>query len=110
MIETIVLIDTMEKIKKFNVACQHHIGDVTVCSGRNIADGKELYKYRIDGKSILGLYSLDLSTPVKVEIEGDIDEELKSVINLRRNAYDKKLVLCSWRKWKWQRYNCKLYV
>ena len=42
---------------------------------------KELYKYRIDGKSILGLYSLDLSTPVKVEIEGDIDEELKSVIN-----------------------------
>lgn len=60
---------------------QHHIGDVTVCSGRNIADGKELYKYRIDGKSILGLYSLDLSTPVKVEIEGDIDEELKSVIN-----------------------------
>lgn len=81
MIETIVLIDTMEKIKKFNVACQHHIGDVTVCSGRNIADGQELYKYRIDGKSILGLYSLDLSTPVKVEIEGDIDEELKSVIN-----------------------------
>lgn len=81
MIETIVLIDTMEKIKKFNVACQHHMGDVTVCSGRNIADGKELYKYRIDGKSILGLYSLDLSTPVKVEIEGDIDEELKSVIN-----------------------------
>ena len=77
MIETIVLIDTMEKIKKFNLACQHHIGDVTVCSGRNIADGKELYKYRIDGKSILGLYSLDLSTPVKVEIEGDIDEELK---------------------------------
>ena len=77
MIETIVLIDTMEKIKKFNVACQHHIGDVTVCSGRNIADGKELYKYRIDGKSILGLYSLDLPTPVK----GDIDEELKSVIN-----------------------------
>ena len=76
MIETIVLIDTMEKIKKFNVACQHHIGDITVCSGRNIADGKELYKYRIDGKSILGL-----STPVKVEIEGDIDEELKSVIN-----------------------------
>lgn len=55
MIETIVLIDTMEKIKKFNVACQHHIGDVTVCSGRNIADGKELYKYRIDGKSITWL-------------------------------------------------------
>lgn len=42
---------------------------------------KNYKKYRIDGKSILGLYSLDLSTPVKVEIEGDIDEELKSVIN-----------------------------
>ena len=42
---------------------------------------KNYISIEIDGKSILGLYSLDLSTPVKVEIEGDIDEELKSVIN-----------------------------
>ena len=41
MIETIVLIDTMEKIKKFNVACQHHIDYITGCSGGNIPDGKK---------------------------------------------------------------------
>ena len=42
-------------------------GNVTVFGGRYIADGK----------SIMGVISLDLSEPVKVEIDGDIPEEVR---------------------------------
>ncbi len=70
MIETQVLLDTMSKVQEFNAACQKHIGEVTVYSG----------KYIVNGKSIMGLYSLDLATPIKVDFEGEIEEEIKPII------------------------------
>ena len=50
--------DTFQKLK-YDV-------DVTAVSNRN---------YRIDGKSLLGLMSVKLGMPMKVEVSGD-DEEL----------------------------------
>ena len=37
-------------------------------------------KYRIDAKSIMSVFSLDLSQPIVVEIEGECPEKLKEEI------------------------------
>ena len=42
-------------------------GDVDLESGR----------YKVDGKSILGIFSLDLRQPIKLTYEGDKEEKLK---------------------------------
>jgi len=39
--------------------------DVDLVSGR----------YVIDGKSIMGIFSLDLSKPIEVQVNGDCEEE-----------------------------------
>ena len=49
MREARVLLDSVQKVKQFSNICQKHVGDVIVYSGR----------YVVDGKSILGLMSLD---------------------------------------------------
>lgn len=59
-----VLLQGVEEVKKFNeIACEYDL-TIDVSSGR----------YCIDGKSILGLFSLDLSKSVKVAFNGDVDE------------------------------------
>ena len=42
-------------------------GDVDLESGR----------YKVDGKSILGIFSLDLREPIKLTYEGDREEQLE---------------------------------
>ena len=42
-------------------------GDVDLESGR----------YKVDGKSILGIFSLDLRQPIKLTYEGEREAELK---------------------------------
>lgn len=37
-------------------------------------------KYIINGKSIMGIFSLDLSKPVRLEVESDCTEEFKKDI------------------------------
>ena len=37
-------------------------------------------KYIINGKSIMGIFSLDLSKPVELKVEGDCPEEFKKSI------------------------------
>ena len=64
MIQKILLIDTMQKVKDFAGITQQFAEEVTVTRG----------KYVVDGKSLLGLYSLNLSLPITV-IYHDIDEE-----------------------------------
>ena len=56
-----VLIDTIDKVKDFVRATSQFDADMDIISGR----------YVIDAKSILGLFSLDLSEPVQLRIEGD---------------------------------------
>ena len=70
MVETVVLLDSLEAVKEFNTAVLANSGDVTLFSGR----------YIIDGKSIMGILSMDLSKPIKVEIDDPVNKDVLNVI------------------------------
>ena len=71
-----VLLNSVSKVKDFNKVASNLDCDINVISGR----------YFIDGKSIMGIFSLNLSTPVKVCIintnytESDINKIFKEFI------------------------------
>lgn len=60
-------LNEVSKAQEFVKICSRYEEDINVCSGRLV----------IDAKSILGIFSLDLSKPVEVEIlsEDTIKEE-----------------------------------
>lgn len=67
-----VLINTIDKVKDFVRDTSQFDADMDLISGR----------YVIDAKSILGLFSLDLSKPLELEIHAgqpELDEILKSL-------------------------------
>lgn len=59
--EIILKLDTIENIKKFVSAANKFHSDIDLCRGR----------YRIDGKSILGIYAMGAANPVTVTINSD---------------------------------------
>lgn len=67
LVETVVNIDTVDKVKEFCNLCLKCVGSVKVYGGR----------YVVSGKSIMGLFTLDLTKPLKVEFYGDIPNEVK---------------------------------
>lgn len=65
MIKTMdILLPSVDAVKSFVNVVGSIPGDVTICSGR----------YVIDAKSIMGIYSLDLSKPMKLGVEEWKDE------------------------------------
>lgn len=65
MVEMKVLIDSVEKVKEFvNITCKANV-DIDIVSGR----------YVIDGKSIMGIFSLNLSEPMELNIHTDNDAD-----------------------------------
>ena len=66
-IKVMVLLDKITDIKDFVNLVSKCADDVTIGSGR----------FAVDAKSIMGLFSLDLSKPLKVEFYGDIPYEVK---------------------------------
>ena len=74
-------IETFEKAKKFNKIAEEVESDILVHSGRFI----------IDGKSLMGLFSLDLSNELKLEIiekkEGEKDYFIKKVNEIGIKTY-----------------------
>lgn len=60
MLESLILLNTVDKVKEFVQLVSHCPFDVDVISGR----------YIVDGKSIMGIFSLDLSQPVTVRLMG----------------------------------------
>lgn len=60
-------VNTMEDIKTFVTYLNQFSGDVDVSSAQ----------YVVDGKSILGVFSLDLEKPLTVKFHGEIPSELK---------------------------------
>ena len=60
-----VSLNAIEKVKNFCNVAMNQDYDVSLVSGR----------YVIDAKSIMGIFSLDLSKPVELCIEGDVDIE-----------------------------------
>lgn len=64
-----ITLSSIDKVKEFVNDMSHIDCDVFLCSGR----------YVIDAKSIMGIFSLDLSKPLRVEIE-DWDEKYRDVM------------------------------
>lgn len=70
-----ILLSSVDAVKSFVNVVGNMPGDVTIISGR----------YVIDAKSIMGIFSLDLSKPMKLEIEEWKDEymdKLKSFVHV----------------------------
>ncbi len=61
MTETKVILNTVEKVKEFVQLITEYPCDCDISSGT----------YMIDAKSIMGIFSLDLSKPVKLVIHED---------------------------------------
>ena len=66
-VKATVLLDKIADIKDFVNLTSKCSDDVTIGSGR----------FAVDAKSIMGLFSLDLSKPLKVEFYGNIPYEVK---------------------------------
>lgn len=66
-----IKLDTIEKIRSFVSLVSLYPNDFDLISGR----------YTIDAKSIMGIFSLDLSQPADLIIHGEIDEDLLKQIN-----------------------------
>jgi hypothetical protein len=66
-VKATVLLDKIADIKDFVNLTSKCSDDVTIGSGR----------FTVDAKSIMGLFSLDLTKPLKVEFYGDIPYEVK---------------------------------
>ena len=61
-----VLLSSINEVKNFvNIVTKYDF-DVDLTSGR----------YVVDAKSIMGIFSLDLSKPIKVEVHSDSCDEL----------------------------------
>lgn len=66
MKEATILLQSIEDVKNFNRIVTLYDGDVDLVSGR----------YVIDAKSIMGIFSLDLSKPINIQVHGNQPEEL----------------------------------
>lgn len=62
-----VLLDKITDVAKFVQLATKCTDDIVVSSGN----------YRVNGKSLLGLYSLDLSKPVMIEFYGNVPYEVQ---------------------------------
>lgn len=59
-----IKLTTISDVQKFNEACHKLPCDISLISGR----------YIVDAKSIMGIYSLNLSNPIELEIDGTEEE------------------------------------
>lgn len=64
MTETEVLLNNIDKVKSFVAAVSKFDTDMDLVSGR----------YTIDAKSIMGIFSMDLSKPIVLKIYEDGDK------------------------------------
>ena len=65
-----IMLDSINKVKIFvNIVAKCDY-DVDLTSGR----------YVVDAKSIMGIFSLDLSKPIKLDIHGDDDGSFEAEI------------------------------
>ena len=61
-----VLLNSIDSVKRFsNITFKHDL-DLSLHSGR----------YTVDAKSIMGIFSLDLSKPIDLEIDGSNQEAI----------------------------------
>ncbi len=65
--ETLIRLSTIADVREFV-----EIVTASACHEIDLASGR----YVVDGKSIMGIFSLDLSKPIKMTVHGDHAEEL----------------------------------
>ena len=66
-----IRINTIEDVKNFVTTVTKCNYDVDIVSGR----------YAIDAKSIMGIFSLDLSTPLELRVHSDDCDELMAELD-----------------------------
>ena len=66
MKEATILLQSIEVVKEFNGIVAVYVGDVDLVSGR----------YVIVALSIMGIFSLDLSKPINIQVHGDNPDSL----------------------------------
>jgi phosphocarrier protein HPr len=66
MYTTSIILSSIEAVKKF----------VTMTNSYDFPINLATDKYKIDAKSIMGIFSLDLSKPLKIEVDSDGADEL----------------------------------
>ena len=66
-----LLLSSINDVKDFVNIVSKYDFDVDLTSGR----------YGVDAKSILGIFSLDLSKPIKVEVHSDNCDDFKNDVN-----------------------------
>jgi phosphotransferase system HPr-like phosphotransfer protein len=73
MYTTSILLSSIESVKKF----------VTLTNSYNFPINLVTDKYKIDAKSIMGIFSLDLSKPLTIEVDdsGDTNGNAKEFIH-----------------------------
>ncbi len=70
MYTTSIILSSIEAVKKF----------VTMTNSYDFPINLATDKYKIDAKSIMGIFSLDLSKPLKIEVDSDgADEFIKQL-------------------------------
>ena len=67
MVKLNVKIVSMQDADKFNKICSKFDGDMDLQSG----------KYYVDAKSIMGIFSLDLSQPLVLNADTDAEEKVR---------------------------------
>lgn len=67
-----VLLNTINKVKKFTTITNKFDCNIDVLQGR----------YTVDGKSIMGVFSLDLTKTVIVEIDSDDEKEIDKFLDM----------------------------
>lgn len=65
-----VKLNSIERVRLFSTLAVLFDGELTLISGR----------YHIDAKSILGIFSLDLTKPIELEIECNDEEKREEFI------------------------------
>lgn len=68
-----VVLDTVEKVKSIVEMLATYEGEFTIKGGR----------YVVDAKSIMGIFSLDLSKPLELDIDDRYDESDELITKLQ---------------------------
>ena len=72
-VKVCVLLNSIERVKRFSKhAEKFDSGDIDIVSGR----------YTIDGKSIMGIFSLDLSKELNVTLNAESMEDIQDFLRL----------------------------
>ena len=59
-----IILDSINDVKHFVNAATEQLFDIDIVSGR----------YVVDAKSIMGIFSIDLTKPIEIEVHGSEDE------------------------------------